>query len=205
MQTNGRRQNRWCEPGARVLITLALVSALAGCGFHLRGTQGESLFLQQVNVVGAASELRLEVERLFAISGVEAVAGFDAGSYRLDLSEERLSRRGVSTGSSVSVAEYELQLQVLIGFESRQDVLIEDESLSIERIYRVDTESLVSSGEEERLLLREMRASLAAQILRRIDAVAKQERDAVPIPSEEQEAVEVEENIEGAAPVGLES
>ena len=152
---------------------LLLALSLTSCGFHLRGTQGFEVALEQlyVSVPASYGELKRELERTFTQYDIDVVGLRTASRYALVINGERNTRRAVSTTSSISVAEYELRLEVDIQLTDRQgaDVILPT-TLMTERIYTFNRNSLVGSNEEETLLLSEMRSDLVNQIIRRVDA-----------------------------------
>jgi LPS-assembly lipoprotein len=82
---------------------------------------------------------------------------------------ERFSRRVASTTKAISVAKYELILQVRFSLTARDGkLLIPPALLIVERLYDYDSSNLVGSDAEEELLRQEMRAEIADSIIRRI-------------------------------------
>jgi len=77
----------------------------------------------------------------------------------------------VATTSTISVAEYELRLEVEIALENATgDIVIPSTSVVTERTFTFNNSSLVGSNEEQATLLEEMRSDLVLQIMRRVDA-----------------------------------
>ncbi len=94
--------------------------------------------------------------------------------YALAVTAERLIRRAVATTRTISVSEYEIRLEVDLALSNRAaKELISPTTLATERIYTFDSGSLVGSREEETVLLEEMRADIALQILRRVNATVR--------------------------------
>lgn len=156
-------------------IHLAVLLALAGCGFHLRGTGGEVFSVAQIHVsaTNAYGELQRDVEGTLTQSGASIVERKDA-PYILNLVSERFTRRPVSTTSQISVAEYELTMEVEFSLVSQDDeAIVPPTPLTLARTYTFDSESLVGSSEEEVLVKAEMRRETAARLIRRIDAAIR--------------------------------
>ena len=77
----------------------------------------------------------------------------------------------MATTSTISVAEYELRLEVEIALENATgDIVIPSTSVVTERTFTFNNSSLVGSNEEQATLLEEMRSDLVLQIMRRVDA-----------------------------------
>ena len=156
-----------------MLSGLISISLLTACGFHLRGLDGtdessfERLYLFSIDAHG---ELMNELINQFRTAGVSMVESPGQADLRLEVSPERFSRRAASTTSDISVAEYEIQLEVDIvlsrdnGESSEATPKI---TLSEEQVYSFDSSSLTGTDEEEALLTKEMRRNLASRVIRR--------------------------------------
>ena len=160
-------------------LTLALVLSLGACGFQLRGTGSTSgaasnlgsVYLMVNNRYG---DLDRQLQTTFSDFGVEVVNGRQETEYALTVTSERYIRRAIATTRTISVSEYEIRLEVDLELSNQaNEMLISPTSLATERIYTFDSGSLVGSGEEEAVLLEEMRADIALQILRRVSASVK--------------------------------
>jgi len=156
----------------RLLILLVSLS-LGACGFHLRRTDSVELGLSEIYIVASDSygDLHRFLSSAFTQAGVTVVRSPTETAYNLTVSGERHTRRAVATTQTISVAEYELRLEVGIALTSLSgEEIIPLSMLATERIYTFDHRSLVGSSAEEKLLREEMRADLVNQILRRVDA-----------------------------------
>jgi len=160
----------------RFITTFLLIIALAGCGFHLRGTQGYEIPAASVNVTATNlySQFSRELERMLAAQGIELKPASGA-EYSISILSERTTRRPVATSTDISVSEYELRLETQFKIDSTTgEALIRPTLLAAERIYSFDRSSLVGSSEEEEMLTEEMRRDIANQILRRFSAGLRQ-------------------------------
>ena len=152
-----------------MLVCLILTS----CGFHLRGsaeseTRIPALHLTAENVYG---ELIYAFESTLSSSGTELVESPDLAPWTMTILSERFSRRVAATTRSISVAKYELILQVRFSLTAQDgNLLIPPTSLTIQRMYEYDSSNLVGSDAEEELLRQEMRREIAGSIVRRMEA-----------------------------------
>ena len=159
-------------------LPLALCLGLCACGFQLRGTGTEesenvldAIYLTVNNRYGA---LHQQLQDTFGDFGVDIVGQRQEAEYALAVTAERHIRRSVATTRTISVSEYEIRLEVDLELSNQEnEVLIPPVVLATERIYTFDSGSLVGSGEEEAILLEEMRADIALQILRRVNATVR--------------------------------
>jgi LPS-assembly lipoprotein len=164
-------QRRLMKAGSTVALAGVLLM-LAGCGFALRGSdpamsQLESIQLTATNQYGP---LVLAVEKSLQLRDVKVNA--DNGStYHLYLVGERSTRRPVSTTSQISVAEYELQLEIDFQLQDPAgDWVLPLTTMVDERIYSFDRGSFIGNSAEEALLIREMQADLINRMISRVSA-----------------------------------
>ena len=87
--------------------------------------------------------------------------------------DERYYRRSFASTDASSAAEYELRLELDVSISSGENFLLEDATLVSQRVYAVDLNNLSASEEEQKLLLIEMRVSLAEQLLRRVNLLVR--------------------------------
>lgn len=154
-----------------LIVTLGLLLiTISSCGFHLRGTEKsgesriESLYLYSPDTFGALTH---GLRERFEQNGTRLTETEEKADLVLRLSSERRSRRPVTTTSEISVAEYEIRLEVDLAFSlSDEDNTLPQATLYAQRVYSFNEGSLVGNSEEERLLVEEMRQELIDQIVR---------------------------------------
>ena len=157
----------------RILLAAILLMALSSCGFQLRGSGGSALDVERVSVIGTASDLMDEIEDTLKSIGVEVVSDSTA-EYSIQILSERRTRRPVATSGNITVSEYEVRLRSVFNVSDALGVLVVPEAeLSAQRIYSFDSTNIISAGEEEDLLVEEMRQDLAAQLVRRLSATLR--------------------------------
>ena len=160
----------------RFIALFSMLSVLAGCGFALRNTAEFDLVVESMNVssANAYSDFSRELERLVESRDIALVS--TGADYSVRVLSENTSRRPVSTTADISVADYELRLEIqFAAADEKGKPIIRPTVISTERIYSFDRTSLVGSAEEEQVLIAEMRRDLAAQLLRRFSAVLRQD------------------------------
>jgi LPS-assembly lipoprotein len=153
------------------LISLLLCVMLSSCGFHLRGTAGSAFQIPSLHLTAenARGELMGIFERNLASRGTRLVDSRDLAPWTMNIMSERFSRRVASTTGDISVAKYELILQVRFNLSASDgELLIPPATMVVERVYDYDSSNLVGSDAEERLLRQEMRAEIADSIIYRI-------------------------------------
>ena len=154
----------------RVSIVLASL-VLASCGFHLRNQVDLPPGVEPIYVSSAnpTSSLAIELHNLLSASGVVLTDTVTEANYQLVILEQKQDRRVATLGERARAAEYQLIESVKFALRNRQGVTVLGPSTLIERrIMPNDPNSVVSTGEEENLLRREMLQNLAAKIARQL-------------------------------------
>ncbi|MBQ76403.1 MAG: hypothetical protein CMQ20_15465 [Gammaproteobacteria bacterium] len=155
------------------LLVWLICIGVSSCGFQLRGSGSfeSALSTLQITAGNRYGDLHQNLERGFTQSGVSVVGASVSADYILAIEAEEYSRRPVSTTSTISVAEYELRLEVDITLvNALGEPVIPSTAVVTERIFTFNNSSLVGSNEEQATLLEEMRSDLVLQIVRRVDA-----------------------------------
>ena len=158
---------------ARPGFLLAICLILSGCGFHLRSWELDGAYSTARVVAAERISLADPLRRALRQAGLELVDA-DADVV-IELLEERVGRRSVSVTEQARAAEYSTSLGVRYAIhDSSADVLIEPRWIQTARVYRVDRANIVASSEEQSLLQREMVQELVQQVLRSLNAVARE-------------------------------
>jgi len=169
-----------------VLALLCASLVMGGCGFHLRDAAPISAQVRQIHLasVNPFGDLMRKLRRRLEIAGVDAAADATTAEWLLTIDNEKNTRRALTTTSLITVAEYELLLEVEFRL-ARGDgkVAIPPTTLTARRIYVLDRTSLAGSSEEEELLKGEMQDEVVATILRRVAAVTSREGGADDTPA----------------------
>ncbi len=153
------------------ILPLLLLTLLSACGFHLRGAVTLPPVLEKTFIeardpfTGIAAALRRELQS----AGARIVDDRGQATAVLHIVSQRSVRRVLSVGSSGKASEYELFEEV--GFELLDPggkVLVERQSLRLARDFVFDETQLLGKVEEADDIRRQMRRSLARQIIARI-------------------------------------
>lgn len=154
------------------VIGLALL-LLSACGFQLRGNVELPPVLQDTYIdssnpfTGMARSLRSELE----IAGANVLENRDTATAILVIHQERSENRVLSVGSSGRATEYELFDEVSFSLQDADgESLVAPETLRQTRDLVFDENELLGKVSEAEGIHRQMRASLARQIITRIAA-----------------------------------
>ncbi|MCV6589517.1 MAG: LPS assembly lipoprotein LptE [Marinobacterium sp.] len=154
----------------RTLITAAAVllsTAIAGCGFQLRGQLDVPEHLRQLTLVQTQNNPRLLGSMIETLRQNQLQISAEA-PWRLVLQRVTEDRRTVTLDRRARVDEYELGLTVefLVTDASGKPVL-NSQRLRTERVYTYDANAETAADEQEQLLRQEMSDDLARQIVTR--------------------------------------
>ena len=162
----------WFPESVARCVVLATLLGVAGCGFQLRGTEAGGL--ESLNIMGArAAPLTSKSFRQALEDRDVQIVPAGPGVISVHMLDERSHRRSVATTDVFRAAEYELRLELDVSISRGENFLLEDATLVSQRVYAVDLNNLSASEEEQKLLLTEMRISLAEQLLLRVNFLVR--------------------------------
>lgn len=162
----------------RVLPLLALVLALPGCGFALRGAPRfafESLRLQGSDATPVARELQQSLQdgglRVFS-SRLPASPEGETGQVVLTVLADQRERSVVGQTTAGQVRELQLRTRFRFRLATAQGVQLLDETelLLVRDISYTETAALAKEAEEA-LQYRDMQRDIVQQVMRRLAAV----------------------------------
>lgn len=161
---------------AVMTIVVVLSGLVAGCGFQLRGAANlpEVMSTTWVNVPDPSGAFARELELLLRGNGVTLAEGPGEGIAELRIMRERITRRALTISGDARVREFELVFDLrfsLVG--DAGDVLLGPESLRQERDFQFDEQAILGATTEEELLREDLRRSMAAALIRRLEAFGR--------------------------------
>ncbi len=168
---------RWIAQG----LLAALVLLAAGCGFHLRGSQGDFAALPPVMVKGEGAAMA-ELRR--ALLSAETPVVEDASQARLVviIVDERRERRASAVGTTGRVQEYELNYTVRFRVDDPAGAaLAPEQSVTVQRSYSFDSTDVNAKSNEEDGLYRDMVFDTVRQILIRLQAINASLQQPAPV------------------------
>jgi LPS-assembly lipoprotein len=157
----------------RTLAVAGLSALLIGCGFQLRGWDAASAVESAYLTSTPRNAFEAPLRRALRQAGIAEAASAAEAEVVVNLLEEWRDRRSVSVSPQVRAAEYEVAVAVrysVTGPDGRE--LIAEQWLERQRVYRVDSDNILGTSEEQALLEREMEADLVQQIVRSLNAAA---------------------------------
>lgn len=156
-----------------IVLALALICGPIGCGFQLRGEARLPTEMAQtwLAVPDPNSQFARELALRLEGAGIALTKAAQPEAAVLRIHSERLQRRPLTISGQARVREFlllfELEFELL---DSEQNVLIERETLRLSREYSFDEQAILAASREEEFLRDELRRSMAAQLIRRLEA-----------------------------------
>ena len=166
----------------RNALTVLLVLALAGCGFHLRNKLALPEDTPPVQVVSTTpfSELATILERNLRNAGalvvtreqVQAEPGMAVA--RLDIVSERWGDLPIAIDDQGRAQEFSLRYATMLAFRVAGGTdLVPQQAVELSRDYVSPPEDATGTSTEREILADELRREMSASILRRIDGVVR--------------------------------
>lgn len=160
----------------RRLFPLVLVLALSACGFQLRNALTLPPDLGPVRVVSVdrASSLAESLARSLDLAGATAAPTDTTDAAVLDLIAERWGDTPISVDAFGRTQEFSLRYAVI--FELRKadgSVLVPRQTIELSRDFVSNPVNAIGTEGEREILQRELRREMASAVLRRIDAVTR--------------------------------
>jgi LPS-assembly lipoprotein len=156
----------------RILIFAACL-ALAGCGFHLRGTANvpfETLYLP-----GATGGIALDLKRnIQAGTRAKVVDDVKKAEAVMQFTEETRTKDILSLTGTGRVREYQLRYRV--GFrvhDGKGGDYVPQTTIQLTRDVSFNDSEILAKEAEEGLLYRDMQTDMVQQIMRRLAAAQK--------------------------------
>ncbi|MEO8305301.1 MAG: LPS assembly lipoprotein LptE [Betaproteobacteria bacterium] len=160
---------------ARVLVAVAWVATLAGCGFHLRGDVHYAFSSLYVSAP-ASSPLAAELKRALEGGGTTIAETAAAAQAELDLLNVSDDKQVLSLTGGGRVREYSLAKRVTFGVrDSTGRDWLPAAEIVIRRSYSFNESEVLAREAQEARLLREMQTDAVQQIVRRLQSAKKPE------------------------------
>lgn len=169
-----------------VLVLVSFISVLAGCGFHLKGTQNQGAYpfnsMQLINNNATHNEVVTNLERQLtasqiALSSVAAKKPEPSNSHAkvvtpqiiLELGPTALKRSTTSNNSLGNrTSELLTMSQPFVVFDYLSGDLVSQGTVKVWRDRQIENSARLASENEKRMIERQMRQELADKISARL-------------------------------------
>ena len=156
----------------KTLFLLGLCLSLMACGFHLRG-QGPSaqLLFKTVQVSGNGATAQ-ELRKALVLQPSVQLVNKDAEA-SININQEGSDKQILSVNSQGQVVQYRVFYRVHFDATAQGQPLLSDTTISLMRTLQWDENVLLANENEEGKLIVEMQRDAAQQIIRRVNATAR--------------------------------
>ena len=159
----------------RALVALLMAGVLAGCGFKLRGSDGQyNLPFQSIWLsFSESSPLGTELKRnLRAGDTVRIETDASKAEALFDVISESRGKSILSLNSLGRVREYSLSYTLVFQVrDASGNLLLGPTEITLRRNLTFSEEAVLAKEGEEALLYRDMQSDLVQQIIRRLAAI----------------------------------
>jgi LPS-assembly lipoprotein len=156
---------------SRMTVAVMLFLGIAGCGFQLRGEVPTGLTAVHVSTA-VPSQVAVEIRRQLASGPTKLAANVKESEAHVRILEENTEKLIQSLTGAGRVFDYQLRLNVRFQVtDAAEKMLVEPALIELQRIITYSESAPLAKEAEERLLYDEMRAEVAARILRRTAVV----------------------------------
>ena len=148
---------------------------LAGCGYHLRGANVQTSIPSAYVRGSEGVEITADVMRALRQAGVQVRDSAVDAAVVIELMQQTQSTRTLSYTDRATTAESQLELAIrfkIVGAGEKE--LVPDRWARATRTYLVDTNNLVGSDQQQRLMDSELRSDVVQQIMRGVNAADRQ-------------------------------
>lgn len=164
----------------RTLLALILAAALAGCGFHLRGSGSSTLPYKTMHIaLPETAEVRVWLERYIKGGGeTEIVTDGKTAEAVFQQLEDNRQKTILSVNAQGRVREYRLQLNYRFRLvNGKGQEIIAPTEVNLSRDISFDDSNVLAKDLEEGLLWRDMNSDLVNQIMRRLSIIKPKNPD----------------------------
>jgi LPS-assembly lipoprotein len=165
----------------RLLLALIIAAALAGCGFHLRGTGSGNLPYKTMYIaLPDTADVNIWLTRYIRASGNTQIVEDPKAAEAIfqQLGDNRL-KSILSVNAQGRVREYRLQLTYTFRMVNQKgQVLVPSNEVALTRDISFDDSNILAKDLEENLLWRDMNNDLVNQIMRRLSIIKPKNPDA---------------------------
>jgi len=162
-----------CKRSVRASLALGLLSAIAGCGFHLQGggTLPSAMMRTYVATERPHSEFLVSLTDVLRQRGAEVLDAAEPGAAVLDISADDTGQRVLSVSARNIPREYEVYYAVTFSLNVGTTNLIAGETLVVTRAYTYDETQVLAKAAEEQILRSALAEELARRVLQRIQSL----------------------------------
>ncbi|SCX68354.1 LPS-assembly lipoprotein [Pseudomonas sp. NFACC32-1] len=188
----------------RNLLVMGLTVLLSACGFQLRGTGTTELAITELDLSArdAYGDTVKMLRQTLESSGVKIYSG---APYKLVLTNEQQTQRSLSYAGAGRSAEYELSSELSYEVRGRNNLMLLDDKLQVQKVYLHDGNNITGSDQESSEVRGEIRRDLVQRMMLRLQQLTPTQLDQLQQTADarakaEAEALEAARKAEAQTP-----
>lgn len=188
----------------RNLLVMGLTVLLSACGFQLRGTGTTELAITELDLSArdAYGDTVKMLRQTLESSGVKIYSG---APYKLVLTNEQQTQRSLSYAGAGRSAEYELSSVLSYEVRGRNNLMLLDDKLQVQKVYLHDGNNITGSEQESSEVRGEIRRDLVQRMMLRLQQLTPTQLDQLQQTADarakaEAEALEAARKAEAQTP-----
>lgn len=148
-----------------------MLSLLAACGYHMRGSIALPAELKNIYVFGASSPLNLELKEILKASNGKMAASPNEAGIVVKVLKEDIRRRILSVGSTGKSSEMELDYYLRFQlYDNKENPLLDEQTLEVAREYFDDQTAVLAKESEEQMIRKEIYRQAGRMLMVRAQA-----------------------------------
>lgn len=158
------------------VLSIALATLLAGCGFHLRKEVDlpSSMKRVHIDIADRSSPLGKDLAKALPRSGTEVVDTVEPGVAVMKISANTMATDVLSVGGTARANEYAIRYHVEFEVDDPAGTaLLPKQTIELSREFTFDATQALGVAAETDLLTRELEHDMVQTILRRLEALAR--------------------------------
>lgn len=155
----------------RKFVLVAILSLLAGCGYHMRGSIALPAELKNIYVFGVSSELNQELKEILKASNGKMASSPNEAGIVVKVLKEDIRRRILSVGSTGKSSEMELDYYLRFQlYDNKENPLLDEQTLEIAREFFNDQTAVLAKENEELMIRKEIYRQAGRMLMVRAQA-----------------------------------
>lgn len=155
----------------RNFILVAMLSLLAACGYHMRGSIALPAELKNIYVFGVSSELNHELKEILKASNGKMATSPNEAGIVVKVLKEDIRRRILSVGSTGKSSEMELDYYLRFQlYDNKENPLLDEQTLEIAREFFNDQTAVLAKENEELMIRKEIYRQAGRMLMVRAQA-----------------------------------
>lgn len=161
------RRCRW------LLLSVCLVSVLAGCGWRLQGTTKLSpvMATTYVDTHDRYTDFNRALRESLEASGARLTSNENEATAVVKIIKDESGQRVLTVSGRNTPEEYEVFYTIEYSVNGRTEELIAPEKLELTRDYSYDETAVLAKQKEQSILREALARDLAGQVVRRLAAL----------------------------------